>query len=252
MKAIISLGGGVQSTALCLLAAKGAILPMPVVAVFADTGYESQATLANVARLGAALPFPVITERRVAEIADANMVPLFVHGNGREGQLRRQCTSEWKIRPVTRHLRRIAGMGPIGRPKKGSVVECWIGFDAGEVFRMKDNRLSWVKNRYPLSELGWTREECQRWLVEIGWGRVERSACIFCPYSSAREFKRMAEVSPLEFERAVAWDTANRNVPGVESPCYVHRSLTPLKAAIETSDPQADMFAAVCEGACAT
>ena len=40
MKNIISLGAGVQSSVMALMAAKGEITPMPDCAIFADTGWE--------------------------------------------------------------------------------------------------------------------------------------------------------------------------------------------------------------------
>ena len=38
VKVVLSLGAGVQSSTLALMAAKGEVTPMPDVAVFADTG----------------------------------------------------------------------------------------------------------------------------------------------------------------------------------------------------------------------
>ena len=40
---VISLGAGVQSTTMALLAAHGEIQPMPDAAIFADTGWEPAA-----------------------------------------------------------------------------------------------------------------------------------------------------------------------------------------------------------------
>src|SRR5688572_32281679 len=45
-RVILSLGAGVQSTALALLAARGE-LPLPEAAIFADTGWESAVTYAH-------------------------------------------------------------------------------------------------------------------------------------------------------------------------------------------------------------
>ncbi len=42
----LSLGAGVQSTTLALLAVEG-VLPMPDVAIFADTGWEPAASAAS-------------------------------------------------------------------------------------------------------------------------------------------------------------------------------------------------------------
>ncbi|MBF9664240.1 hypothetical protein IAI33_11380, partial [Streptococcus pseudopneumoniae] len=41
MLTILSLGAGVQSSTLALMAAAGEITPMPDIAIFADTGWES-------------------------------------------------------------------------------------------------------------------------------------------------------------------------------------------------------------------
>ena len=39
---VISLGGGVQSSVIALMATEGLIKPMPDYAIFADTGWEPQ------------------------------------------------------------------------------------------------------------------------------------------------------------------------------------------------------------------
>ena len=56
---IISLGAGVQSTTMALMAAHGEITPMPDCAIFADTGWEPKVVYEHLERLMAMLPFPV-------------------------------------------------------------------------------------------------------------------------------------------------------------------------------------------------
>lgn len=58
---VLSLGAGVQSTTLALLAAHGVIGPMPDCAIFADTAWEPQAVYDHLAWLMSPnlLPFPV-------------------------------------------------------------------------------------------------------------------------------------------------------------------------------------------------
>jgi len=58
---VLSLGAGVQSTALALMAAHGEVGPMPDCAIFSDTGWEPAAVYEHLARLrsGNVLPFPV-------------------------------------------------------------------------------------------------------------------------------------------------------------------------------------------------
>ena len=58
---VLSLGAGVQSTTLALMAAHGEIGPMPDCAIFADTGWEPRAVYEHLAWLRSpnVLPFPV-------------------------------------------------------------------------------------------------------------------------------------------------------------------------------------------------
>lgn len=56
----LSLGAGVQSTTMALMAAHGLIEPMPDCAIFADTGWEPQAVYKHLDWLrSGVLPFPV-------------------------------------------------------------------------------------------------------------------------------------------------------------------------------------------------
>lgn len=58
---VLSLGAGVQSTTLALMAAHGEVGPMPDCAIFADTGWEPRAVIdhLNWLRSDNVLPFPV-------------------------------------------------------------------------------------------------------------------------------------------------------------------------------------------------
>ncbi|WP_206685945.1 hypothetical protein [Kribbella qitaiheensis] len=62
----LSLGAGVQSTALLLLAAEG-VLPRPDVAIFADTGWEPAAVYAQLDRLAAIAKAAGIELHRVSK-----------------------------------------------------------------------------------------------------------------------------------------------------------------------------------------
>ena len=58
---VISLGAGVQSTTMALMAAHGEITPMPSAAIFSDTGWEPAGVYNHLKWLmsGNVLPFPV-------------------------------------------------------------------------------------------------------------------------------------------------------------------------------------------------
>ena len=48
----------------------------------------------------------------------------------------------------------------------------WVGISAEERDkRCKPSREPWITNRWPLRELGMSRQDCERWLLER-YGRV--------------------------------------------------------------------------------
>lgn len=107
---VLSLGAGVQSTTLALLAVEGA-LPKPDAAIFADTGWEPQAVYDHLARLASVLTATGVALHRVSagNLRDDAInpthryasVPYFVRNpDGSEGMGRRQCTSEYKLAPI--------------------------------------------------------------------------------------------------------------------------------------------------------
>ena len=106
---ILSLGGGVQSSTLALMAEHGE-LEKPIAAIFADTGDESGATYAWLDWLELQLSYPVIRtsgEQTLMEhIAEAvkngtrvSKPPLFTASasGDREGLLTRDCTRDFKV-----------------------------------------------------------------------------------------------------------------------------------------------------------
>src|SRR5258706_9144198 len=68
---IISLGAGVQSSTMALMAAAGEITPMPKCAIFADTQDEPASVYRWLDWLGKELPFPVyrVTAGKLSERA---------------------------------------------------------------------------------------------------------------------------------------------------------------------------------------
>jgi hypothetical protein len=131
----ISLGAGVQSTTMALMAAHGEITPMPDCAIFADTGWEPKAVYEHLAWLmSGVLPFPVFRvsggNLRADILSRSNTtggrfaaVPWFMQmPNGDDAMGRRQCTKEYKLYPIRRKVREMLG----GKTPKGG-AEMWIG-----------------------------------------------------------------------------------------------------------------------------
>ena len=58
------------------------------------------------------------------------------------------------------------------RKTKPPFVEMWVGISAEERDkRCKPSREPWITNRWPLRELGMSRQDCECWLLER-YGRV--------------------------------------------------------------------------------
>jgi hypothetical protein len=86
----------------------------------------------------------------------------------------------------------------------------WIGISADEsAKRCKPSQEVWVTIRYPLRELGLTREDCARWL----WSRyqivVPKSACIACPFHDDVYWRELQLHSPDEFKDVVSSMTSS-------------------------------------------
>jgi len=259
----LSLGVGVQSTALLVLAAAGEA-PRPEAAVFADTGDEPSWVYDYLKVLQAWSPIPIhVAQKGVLSewVIDRQKqgerfvtVPLYTLGEGgeREGMLRRQCSREFKIEPIEKKVRELLGYEPRRRIRER--VCCMMGISVDELRRMRPSRTRWVTNRYPLVELGIDREACKRIVLEAGLPEPKRSACVYCPYHSDRYWAWMRDEHPAEFARAVVFDEAVRNMTmaGLERPAFVHRSCVPLAVAeLDTGDPdQGDLFTDECEGIC--
>jgi len=130
MKHILSLGAGVQSSALALMATASEIEPMPDAAIFADTESEPQSVYDWLDWLEPRLPFPVYRvsagslERSALEMkttTDGRLysrtaVPVFTQNThtGEVGKVPlRTCTRDYKIRPIIKQTRRIAGRDAI-------------------------------------------------------------------------------------------------------------------------------------------
>ncbi|MEL6683505.1 MAG: hypothetical protein AAFQ09_12830 [Pseudomonadota bacterium] len=263
---VLSLGAGVQSTTLALMAAHGEIGPMPDVAIFADTHWEPKAVYEHVDWLvsGNVLPFPVhrvsalnLRKQVVDRAAQADgryiSVPFFLDAGGMG---RRQCTNEAKIVPIRKEIRRLLGL-PKGAHATGYRVEQWIGISTDEMQRMKEARECWMTHRWPLIEARMSRGDCLAWLEKNGYPAPPKSSCIGCPFHNDRFWRDMRRDDPASFDDAVQVDRALRahgKTKGMRSHEYMHRSCQPLDAVdfeARTTGQQID-FWDECDGVCGT
>jgi hypothetical protein len=182
----------------------------------------------------------------------------------RPGRVRRQCTAEYKIDVVERAIRReLLGRKPRQHIPKGVVVHQYFGItldEAGRAERAKKRfeSVPWARPVYPFLEMGWTRNDCIAWLRERVPHTVPRSACVFCPFHTNREWIGLKQIDPEGWSRAVEIDEALRQEGNIvnrrmEQKLYLHRSCVPL-AQIDfdalVNDSVHPMTVGECHGMC--
>lgn len=261
---VISLGAGVQSTTMALMAAHGEITPMPDCAIFADTQSEPSGVYKHLDWLEKQLPFPVhpvtagsLRDEILGAMRGTNRMdarpPFFVETGG---MLHRQCTHDFKIIPIERKIRELIGLRRGQRWPLEPVVEQWIGISMDEAVRMKASRRTGIKHRWPLIEADMTRAACLHWCAERQYPMPVKSACTFCPYTDDLRWRDMKLNDPDSFADAVAVDAAIRpGIPQARKPMqwFLHRSLVPLaEVDLSTAEDrgQLNLFNNECEGMC--
>jgi hypothetical protein len=255
---VLSLGAGVQTAALALMAAKGEFGPMPDCAIFADTGDEKRGTYRYLDWLDTQLPYPIIRVRRSDVSLSESTLALYRDGSGFDqtppfffpgGILAKHCSKEWKTRVIIREIRRMLGVKP-GKRAKDVSAQVWIGISREEAHRMAPSEAPWITNSWPLIDRNMRRSDCRRWLTDNGFPIPPRSSCVFCPYQSDEEFADMkANPTDDDWERAAGFDEAIRDGGnGTTGPLYVSSHCKPLRGV--EFDRQPSLFGNECHGVC--
>ena len=269
---VLSLGAGVQSSTLALMIHKGEI-PMVDCAIFADTQAEPPKVYEWLEFIKKTVSYPVhiVTWRNLEQdVLDASKgeyqaftIPFYTKNKETEqkGMLMRQCTADYKIKPVTKKVRELLGYKKGERVDLKKVkVEMLMGISTDEMRRMRMNRLRYIDNQYPLiNDFGMSRQDCIAWIKDNGYPMPTKSACYFCPFHSQSTWKEIKDNNPELFQKAVEMDKKIRNQEKYKiknkykDDLYLHRSCEPLDKALE-DDGQLNMFDAfdtICdEGMC--
>jgi hypothetical protein len=258
---------------MALMAAHGEITPIPEAAIFADTGAEPLSVYKHLDALEKLLPFPVYrvtagnleldslvnrVSRKTGQIYTKNLIPFFIDKyTGGKSLMMRKCTADYKVKVLQRKVKEL--VKPPRGCKEVKVIQ-WIGISIDEAHRMKPSNLPWIEHRWPLIEAGISREDCIKWMVDKGYPKPPRSACVFCPYHNDREWLRLKNEEPQEFERAVQFEknfqeahTHQSGTARLNGIAYLHGSCVPLgQVQFKEHDPknQLNLFGNECEGMC--
>ena len=185
-------------------------------------------------------------------------IPVYLKGREGEGDGigRRQCTDNYKIRPIRRRIRELLGLRRGQRVPSGVSVELWLGISTDEAIRMKPSRDRWITNRYPLIEAGMSRSDCTDWRPARYDRPLERSACLACPFQSRHRWVETKRRWPELFAEAVQIDANLREGLALDKTPYLHTLRMPLAEAVTldeaemAADGHRDGFGNECEGHC--
>jgi 3'-phosphoadenosine 5'-phosphosulfate sulfotransferase (PAPS reductase)/FAD synthetase len=236
----LSYGGGVQSTALLVLAATGRLAVD--VAIFANVGdhAEHPATLAyvrDVAAPYAAAHGVELIQRgrgganpdlfdRLAGPGGFLGIPVRMGVSGAPG--RRSCTHDYKLVVVGRELK-ARGATP------ADPATVMVGISTDEISRANNRRaLPYETVTYPLLDLRMSRTDCARTIAAAGLPVPPKSSCWFCPFHSRATWQTMRTDDPAMFDRACQLeDTLNaKRAAGGRDPVWLSSALIPLRAAV--------------------
>ncbi len=245
---VLSLGWGIQSTTLAAMSALGDLEPVDA-AIHADTTHEARGTYAFAAKwkpwlirhgIRVETVYPSKPELRIVDEWGGAFIPAYTIADGVHGQIRRQCTGEWKVAPIRRWLQ---------RERNRQAVEMWIGISLDEWQRMKDSDVQYITNRWPLVEKRMTRNDCVNWLERHNLEVPSKSACVFCPYHDRVEWRGMKASGNGDWRKAVEVDEAIRKArPPYD--LFLHADRIPL-VDVDLSTPQdhgqLELWQEVCE-----
>lgn len=241
---VISYGGGVQSTALLVLAGTGRL--DVDAALMANVGDDSEhpATLRYVhdvampwaAEHGVALHL-LDRKRRNGETETlwgrlmrdgSRSLPIPIRmSNGAPGT--RSCTADFKIRVVGKWLKEH------GASEENKATVC-IGISVDEIQRANTRRVEPHEEiAYPLLDLGLRRIDCQRLIADAGLPVPPKSSCFFCPFHRPTVWATMRAEEPELFEKSVQLEdtlNARRAVLG-KDPVFLTRFNKPLRHVVD-------------------
>jgi len=266
LKRFLSLGAGVQSSTLALMIAHGELPPVDA-AIFADTQWEPPKVYEWLNWLESEIqrspyPFPVhrvsegnlradiLTRRNTTNGLFAAVPWFIVNPDGTKGMGRRQCTSEYKLKPLRKKMRQLVGLVK-GQRSKGVVAEVWIGISTDEALRMKPSHDKWARNVWPLIDANMSRQDCLGWFAAKGYALPPKSSCIGCPFHGKAEWREI-KADPALWADVLEIDAAIRHQSGCRGAQFMHPKRLPMDQ-IDFSTPeekQIDMFNNECEGMC--
>lgn len=266
---ILSFGAGMQSTALALMSCENAIrkssYPYPLVpiydaVIFCDLGFEPpwvkrQLDFTRRSCESTGIFFKVLNtplyqdfmenfgERRTISIPWWTLKE-----DGHKSKMPRNCTIDYKVNEITKYVRwELLGYKKHQRLKQEDIKahEMHMGFSAEEARRCHENPHRLFTNKFPLVDMGMTRADSYRYILE-NWGLdTKASACAFCPFHKNYFFRHLKLYYPEEYEKLVGLDNLLRDKnpkPPMDSDLFISRSRKRLEDLTDADCDDAECF----------
>ena len=247
---ILSFGAGMQSTALALMSCENAInktvvhplVPVYDAVIFCDLGLEpswvsKQAEFVRKSCESSGIFYKVLDtplyqdfmenfgERRTISIPWWTL-----KDDGHKSKMPRNCTIDYKVNEITKYVRwDLLGYKKGQRLRSDDIKthEMHMGFSAEESRRCHENPNKLFVNHFPLVEMGYTRADSYRYILEV-WGLdTKASACAFCPFHKNHFFQYTRENDPELYGKLVGLDNLLRDKnprPPMDSDLFISRS----------------------------
>jgi len=247
---IVSFGGGVQSTAMAILAVQGKIEVDAF--VFCDTGFEQSIvfdfleTRTKPMLEKAGIPFYTAkTEDYAAKDFGNFALPAFYTINSKNGDITRSggmfCSDKWKKQVFRRFLM---------HEFNAKTYQVLMGFSTDEMHRAgRVKQTKKYQHRFPLLDLRMNRSECSL-LVERTFNVTPpKSSCIFCPNHKQSEWIDVK--SSCDWERLIEIDKAIRasNLENGIERQFITPDCKPIDK-VDFNEKNETIFSRLCAGEC--
>ena len=196
---VLSFGGGVNSVALMVLLLRE---NMPLdEAIFSDTGGEVPETyeyleIAKDYLAERGVPLTLVAKKGTSLYDTAWRREVF------PSAIWRWSTRDFKVTPILRHYRSL-----------GMHVNQYLAIARDEIQRMKDSRVDYVTNLFPLIDRDITRAGCIEIIQQAGLPIPQRSSCFFCPFNSVDRWRWIYDNHPELYEKAMALEENSKHFP---------------------------------------
>lgn len=208
MKTYLSLGAGIDTTAILLMPD---VMEKIDFVMFADTGGENPETYEYMEKY--IKPYlqtinkPLVIvhgEEKVNGGMQTNMEQAYLGWKMIPIRLMRHCTDKWKIRPMHNYLK-------ANYPDEALRVV--IGFAFDEIQRVNSTRWKDQDVWYPLIEKKMTRDDCARYIASRGFPVPPKSGCFYCPFQRLDQWKNLRFKHPDLWKRAINLEKNGSNYP---------------------------------------